>query len=122
MDKESIFVRVRFEVREQRQEEFKKLVFALRQQANDEPGTRSYRWFTAADGSYLVLEEYADSAAAMAHMERGGELLKRLTECAVLGSVELHGPIGPELREWVGSNPPPVMFADFFGQGESNSS
>ncbi|WP_405988425.1 putative quinol monooxygenase [Streptomyces sp. NBC_00986] len=112
----SIFVRVRFDVRDQRQEEFEKLVFALRQQANDEPGTRSYRWFSATDGSYLVIEEYADSAAAMAHMERAGDLLGRLTECAMAGAVELHGPIGPELREWVGSNPPPAMFTDFVGQ------
>ncbi|WP_327729097.1 antibiotic biosynthesis monooxygenase [Streptomyces sp. NBC_00487] len=116
MDKESIFVRVRFDVREERHEEFEKLVVALRQQADDEPGTRSYRWFSAEDGSYLVIEEYADSAAAMAHMERAAALLERLTECAAVGAVELHGPIGSELREWVGSNPQPTTFTDFPGR------
>ena len=113
MDKESIFVHVRFDVREQRHEEFEKLVVALRRQADDEAGTKSYRWFSAEDGSYLVIEEYADSAAAMAHMERAAALLERLTEFTAIGSVELHGPIGPELREWVGSNPPPTTFTDF---------
>jgi quinol monooxygenase YgiN len=115
VNKESIFVRVRFDVREQRADEFEKLVVALRRQADDETGTKSYRWFSAEDGSYLVIEEYADSAAAMAHMERAAVLLERLMECAVIGSVELHGPVGPELREWVGSNPPPKTFTDFPG-------
>ncbi|WP_371574336.1 putative quinol monooxygenase [Streptomyces sp. NBC_01314] len=116
MEKESIFVRVRFDVREQRNEEFEKLVVALCRQADDEPGTKSYRWFSAEDGSFLVIEEYVDSAAAMAHMENAAALLERLTKCAAIGSVELHGPIEPEFRKWVGSNPPPTTFTDFPGR------
>jgi quinol monooxygenase YgiN len=39
-----------------------------------EPGTVGYEWFMSADGATLhVFERYADSAAAMAHIQTFGE-------------------------------------------------
>lgn len=113
----SIFVRARFDVLDQRQADFEEVALALRRQATEEPGTRSYRWFSAGAGSYLVLEEYTDEAAAMAHNERAAELLARVGQCAEMVYAELYGPIGPELREWVRSHPRVTTFADFPDQG-----
>ena len=109
----SIFVRARFDVRDHGQAEFEQIALALVEQAKDEPGTRTYRWFSAGAGSYLVLEEYSDPAAAMAHNERAAKLLARVGQCAEMIYAELYGPIGPELREWVRSNPQATAFADF---------
>jgi quinol monooxygenase YgiN len=109
----SIFVRARFDVRGQRQADFEQVALALREQAKYEPGTLTYRWFSCGAGSYLVLEEYTDSAAALAHNERAAELLERVRQCAGMVYAELYGPIGPQLREWVRSHPQVTTFADF---------
>jgi quinol monooxygenase YgiN len=109
----SIFVRAQFDVREQRRADFEQLALALREQAENEPGTLTYRFFTSGTGSYLVLEEYADTAAALAHNERAAPLLERVWECAELVRAELYGTIGPELREWVRSRPQVTAYADF---------
>jgi quinol monooxygenase YgiN len=109
----SIFVRAQFDVRDEPQEDFEHLALALRAQAEEEPGTLTYRWFLAGPGSYLVLEEYADSAAAQAHNARAAALLERVGQCAEMVSAELYGPIGPELSEWVRSRPQVTAFADF---------
>ena len=107
----SIFVRARFAIRDGGQAEFEEIARALREQAAGEPGTRTYRWFpTGAD--YVVLEEYADTAAALAHNERAADLLARVGECAEMVSAELYGPIGPELDAWVRSRPQVSAFPD----------
>lgn len=113
----SIFVRARFDVLDQRQADFEEIALALRKQATEEPGTRSYRWFSAGAGSYLVMEEYTDEAAAMVHNERAAELLARVGQCAEMVFAELYGPIGPKLREWARSHPQVTAFADFPDQG-----
>ncbi|WP_314175394.1 putative quinol monooxygenase [Streptomyces winkii] len=117
----SIFVRAQFDVLDQRRAEFEQLALALLEQADDEPGTLTYRFFSAA-GGYLVLEEYADDAAALAHNERAAPLLERVGECAELVRAELYGPIGPELREWVRSRPQVTSYADFPGDGGGEKS
>jgi quinol monooxygenase YgiN len=108
----TIVVRARFDVRDQRQAEFAQVVHALREQVKDEPGTLAYRWFAAGDGAYLVLEEYTDPAAALAHNERAAELLQRVSQCAEMAYVELYGPIGPELDAWVRANPQATAYAE----------
>ena len=113
----SIFVLARFDVRAQRQADFEEIALALRGQAEDEPGTRTYRWFSAGDSSYLVLEEYTDAQAALAHNERAAELLERVGQCAEMVYAELYGPIGPELGEWVRSHPQVTSYADFPDHG-----
>ncbi|SRR6266545_1509082 len=109
----SIFVRARFDARDRRRADFEQIALALREQAKDEPGTLTFRWFSSGPGSYLVLEEYADPAAALAHNERGAELLERVGECAEMIYAELYGPIGPELGDWARSRPQVTVFADF---------
>jgi quinol monooxygenase YgiN len=113
----SIFVRARMDVRDGRQADFEEITLALRKQASEEPGTRTYRWFSSGAGSYLVLEEYTDSAAAMAHNERGAELLARVGECVEMVYAELYGPIGPEIQEWARARPQVTTYPDFPDQG-----
>jgi quinol monooxygenase YgiN len=113
----SIFVRARFDTRDQRQADFEQLALALCEQAKDEPGTLTFRWFSFGAGSYLVLEEYTDSAAALTHNERAAELLERVGQCAEMVFAEFYGPLGPELREWVRSHPQVTTFADFPDHG-----
>ncbi|MEU2431009.1 antibiotic biosynthesis monooxygenase family protein [Streptomyces sp. NPDC007861] len=116
----SIFVRARFDIRDsQQQADFEALALALRDRAAEEPGTLTYRWFSAGDeGSYLVLEEYADDDAAMAHNERAADLLARVGQCAEMVYAEIYGDVGPRLREWVRSHPQVTAYADFPGPGQ----
>ncbi|MEW9555451.1 putative quinol monooxygenase [Nonomuraea sp. NPDC050783] len=114
----SIFVRARFDAHDQRQGEFEKIALALARQAANEPGTRTFRWFSAGTGSYVVLEEYDDEAAAVAHNERGAHLLARVPECATMAYAEIHGPVGPRIREWAGSQSQVSLYPDFHGDDE----
>jgi quinol monooxygenase YgiN len=108
----SIFVRARFDVRDGRGEEFAEAVGGLREQARDEPGTLTFRFFAVGRGSCLVLEEYADAAAALAHNRRGGKLLERVNDCAEMAFIELYGDIGPELAEMARTQPRVTAFPD----------
>ena len=116
----SIFVRAQFDVRAQRRAEFERLALALSEQAEHEPGTLTYRFFSTGAGSYLVLEEYADTAAALAHNERAAPLLERVGQCAEMVRAELYGPIGPELHEWTRSRPQVTWYADFPDRGDED--
>ncbi|MER6048252.1 antibiotic biosynthesis monooxygenase family protein [Streptomyces sp. NPDC001793] len=111
----SFFVRARFDVRDEQREEFEKLACALRELAEAEPGTLVYRWFSAGAGRYLVLEEYADTAAAMAHQKRAAQLLARVGASAELAFAELHGEIGPGIREWVHEHPQATVYPEWTG-------
>ncbi|MCK2219156.1 antibiotic biosynthesis monooxygenase [Actinomadura sp. ATCC 31491] len=108
----SFYVRARFDVRDERRPEFEEAVRALRAQAEEEPGTLAYRWFADGPGGYLVIEEYADAAAALAHNQRGAEPLARVAQCADLVFAEVYGSAGPELREWVESHPQVTAFPE----------
>lgn len=108
----SFFVRAQFSVSEDRREEFEAIASALREQAAQEPGTLTYRWFSPGPGSYLVLEQYLDAEAALAHNERAAELLIRAGDCARMTSAELYGPLAPELEEWVRAHPQATAFAE----------
>jgi quinol monooxygenase YgiN len=111
----SIIVRARFDARAGRQAEFEEIAFALRARAADEPGTLGYRWFSAGEGSYLVIEEYVDGAAALSHQERVADLLARVPECAEMAFAELYGPIGPELAPWVRAIPGVATYPELRG-------
>lgn len=114
----SIFVRVRFSVREEQRAEFEQLALALREHADGDPGILTYRFFTSEAGDYTLLEEYADPAAALAHNEEAADLLERVRRCAELAAVELYGPIGPELHEWVRARPQASAHAELFDGGD----
>jgi quinol monooxygenase YgiN len=117
----SIFVRARFDVRDGRQTEFEEIALALAARAAEEAGTLTYRWFGPHHGSYLVIEQYADTAAALAHNERSPDLLGRVSETAELISAELYGTLGPELLSWVSARPQVTAFPDFPGPAEASA-
>jgi hypothetical protein len=71
----------------------------------------------AGDGGYVVIEEYADAGAALAHNENVVDLLERVGGCAEMVFAELYGEVGDELGEWARGRPGVSMFADFPGEG-----
>ncbi|GHF53920.1 quinol monooxygenase YgiN [Amycolatopsis bartoniae] len=101
----SFFVRARFEVPPRRRAEFEQLALALREQARDEPGTLTYRWFSAGQGSYTVIEQYTDPAAGVAHNQRAAALLERVAGCAELMAAEIYGSVDDRLRSWAAAQP-----------------
>jgi quinol monooxygenase YgiN len=50
---------------------------------------------------FVVIEEYIDPAAALAHNEHCASLLGRVAELAEITAAQLHGDLGPELEDWV---------------------
>jgi quinol monooxygenase YgiN len=102
----TIIVRAELRVRSGRVEEFLAVARALATAAADEPGTLRYSWYTSGDPVvFVVLEEYADPAAAAAHNERCAAHLREVSELADMTSVQVHGDLGPELEAWVAANP-----------------
>lgn len=108
----SFFVRATFTIRDGGQDGFERIAFALREQAQSEPGTLTFRWFAAGEGRYVVLEEYADTTAALAHNVRAEALLAEVPEYAEMVSAEIYGRIGPELQAWAKSNPGVSTYPD----------
>ncbi|MFC4852380.1 putative quinol monooxygenase [Actinophytocola glycyrrhizae] len=108
----SIFVRGRFDARDGRRAEFEEIALALAARAADEPGTRTYRWLSAGEGSYIVIEEYVDEAAAMAHNEGVADLLTRVPDCAELVLAEVYG---PSTLAWAEGKPRVTLHPDFSG-------
>lgn len=102
-----MFVRARFDVRDGKGADFERIALELADRATDEPGTLTYRWFTAGDGAYVVIEEYVDEAAAMAHNEAVADLLARVPECAELAYAEVYG---PRTLAWADGNPKVVLY------------
>lgn len=101
----SITVRATFRVLPERDEEFTHAAAALAEAARDEAGTLRYDWYTSADPTeYVVLEEYTDTAAALAHNERCSTLIKQVSAVAEMTSAHLHGVTGPELDAWIERN------------------
>lgn len=113
----SFFVRARFEIRDGRRAEFEQIALALQEQADSEPGTLTFRWFSAGADSYIALEQYRDEAAAMEHNERGAHLLARVGRCAQMVDAEVYGTPGPQVEAWVAANPQAAAFPDFPGGG-----
>ena len=111
----TFFVRARFKVREGRREEFEEIALALREQALNEPGTLTFRWFSAGADSYIALEQYGDETAAMEHNSRGAHLLARVGQCADMVDAEVYGSPGPHVEQWVRSNPQATAFPDLAG-------
>jgi quinol monooxygenase YgiN len=108
----SIFVRAGFDVRNGQQSQFEEIARELTARAAEEPGTLTYRWFGPDRGSYLVIEQYADTSAAVAHNERSADLLARVETSADLTFAELYGTLGPELLAWVAARPQVTAYPD----------
>ncbi|MCF6524265.1 putative quinol monooxygenase [Streptomyces sp. JJ36] len=108
----SIFVRARFDVPRQQRPRFEELLRVLCAQARQEPGTLTYRWFFAGEGGYVVLEEYADTAAAVTHNERAADLLRQVGACAEMTQAEIYGTPGPEILDWAHRHPRVTTYPD----------
>jgi quinol monooxygenase YgiN len=89
-------------------EQLRALIAAGRRVAADEPGTLTYDWFYSEEqGSVLVVETYADSAAHLTHMqaEGHGELMGSIM--ALISSIEFDvlGESTPEHAEALSAIP-----------------
>jgi quinol monooxygenase YgiN len=115
----SIFVRARFDVRDGQQKEFEEITQTMVARALKEPETFTYRWFGPDHGTYFVIEQYADTAAALTHNERSADLLARVASTAELVSAELYGPLGPELLAWAAARPQVSAYPDFSGPADA---
>jgi quinol monooxygenase YgiN len=110
----SVYIRARFEVRPGAEKEFEKAALALAAAAAAEPGTVSYRWFSLpGSATRFSVEEYVDSAAVMTHMDAVADLLATADESAEMVLVELYGPIRPDLRAVMDSNPRATILPDY---------
>jgi quinol monooxygenase YgiN len=102
----TITVRAELNVPTECRPEFVEVARALAAAAADEPGTLRYEWYDSADPTVLVvIEEYRDGRAALAHNEHCAELLGRVAQLAEPRSVHLHGEAGPELEAWTAERP-----------------
>jgi quinol monooxygenase YgiN len=102
----SIVVRAELRLRPGARAAFVEVATALAAAAADEAGTLRYTWYGSADPDVVVvLEEYADPAAALAHNQHCAPLLARAAELAEITSAHLHGRLGPELEAWVAGQP-----------------
>lgn len=74
---------------------------AVAEATADEAATLRYDWYSSEDPTvFVVIEEYTDSDAAMAHNENCEEFLHRIAELAEMTSAHLHGHLGPVLERW----------------------
>jgi quinol monooxygenase YgiN len=112
MREPTILVRARFVVGADRREEFERIIAQLTLSSEGEPGTLTFRFFRGAPGEYAVIEEYADAAAAIAHQTANQDLLARAAMCTEGVSMDLHGPVGPVLREWAQGDPSVTLYED----------
>lgn len=111
----TIFVRAEIRVPSRNREAFVEVATALAEAATGEPGTLRYDWYRSEDPAvFVVIEEYTDSDAALAHNEHSAALLRRVAELAEMTAAHLHGHLGPDLDGWVAAHPfahahPPLL-------------
>jgi quinol monooxygenase YgiN len=102
----TIIVRAELRALPGRRDDFLGLVTALTAAAAEEPGTVRYAWYRSDDPSeFVVIEEYTDPDAAVAHNQHCADLLGRVGGLAEMTSLHLHGDLGPDLEAWVRNNP-----------------
>jgi quinol monooxygenase YgiN len=102
----TIIVRAELQLLPGKREEFTAAAAALAAAGSAEVGTLRYDWYSSDDPRiFVVIEEYADSEAALAHNQHCEELLRSIAELAELTSVHVHGRLGPDLEAWVAENP-----------------
>lgn len=97
----TIVVRAELRVRPGRREEFVRAAAALAVAAGEEAGTLRYDWYGCADPhEFVVMEEYTDADAAVAHNQHSAVLLQGIAQLADMTAVHLHGEVGPDLEKW----------------------
>ena len=87
----SIYLRVEVTANDGQQAEVEEIAKGLVAHAADEPGTLTYRVFSAEPGVYTVIEEYTDADASMAHSQANRELLDRLGGVAAFTAFDIYG-------------------------------
>ncbi|MGH3776331.1 MAG: putative quinol monooxygenase [Pseudonocardiaceae bacterium] len=98
----TITVRAEVRVLPGKREAFIDVAMALAEATSDEVGTLRYDWYSCEDPTvFVVIEEYTNADAAMAHNQHCEAFLRGLAELADMTSAHLHGCLGPELEEWV---------------------
>jgi quinol monooxygenase YgiN len=114
----TIIVRAELQLLPGKRDEFIKVAAALAGASSAEVGTLRYDWYSCDDPTvFVVIEEYADSSAALAHNQHCEELLRSVAEVAELTSAHVHGRLGPDLEAWVPANSfayahPPLLQQD----------
>jgi quinol monooxygenase YgiN len=116
----TIIVRAELQLLPGKREEFTAAAAAMAAASSAEVGTLRYDWYSSDDPIiFVVIEEYADSEAALAHNQHCEELLRGIAGLAALTSVHVHGRLGPDLDAWVAENPSahahPPMFQQEHG-------
>lgn len=102
----TIIVRAEVRVVPGKREEFLKVATALAEATAAEIETLRYDWYRCADpATFVVIEEYTDSEAALAHNQHCAAFLRSLAELAEMTSAHLHGCLGPELQRWIAEHP-----------------
>ncbi|MGH3780189.1 MAG: putative quinol monooxygenase [Pseudonocardiaceae bacterium] len=108
----SILVRAELHVAGAHRDEFLRMAGKLAAAAGSEAGTLQYRWFSGADTSiFVVIEEYTDEAAALAHNEACSALLKKVAQVSEMRRGDLHGSLGADLQQWVEQHPQASAFS-----------
>jgi len=83
-----------------RLEDFKAAAATLRELSSSEPGTLRYDWYISEDGTRQVtVEEFADSAAFVAHNEHAAPAVPALLETADVTAAQVLGDVDDEARE-----------------------
>lgn len=87
----SIYLRVEVTVNDGKQAEVEEVAKQLVARAADEPGTLTYRVFSAEPGIYTVIEEYVDAAASAAHSQGAKDLLDQLGAISTFTGFDIYG-------------------------------
>jgi quinol monooxygenase YgiN len=102
----TITVRAEFRVEPAARDAFLAVSRELRQRAAAEAGTVRYDWYDSDDPAVVVvLEEYADADAALAHQQNCAPLLERALDLARPTAMHLHGDLGPVIEGWAAHHP-----------------
>jgi quinol monooxygenase YgiN len=102
----AIVVRAELRIRTGKREEFVRAAAALAIAAGEEAGTLRYEWYDCADPhEFVVIEEYTDTDAAVAHNQHCAVLLQGIAELADMTAIHLHGEVGPDLEKWAMERP-----------------
>lgn len=90
---------VSLSIAEGKLEEFERIAEAMLAGARKEPGTLGYDWYLGSDRRQCrLLETYADSAAALAHLTGAvvQEYVPKILGVSSLGGFEVYGDPGPQ--------------------------
>lgn len=113
---EPVSYNLRLTIRDGKLETFRALMQEMVTATKQEPGTRVYEWFLAADGKTChINEHFADTAAHKAHGDNfGARFAERFMECVEIAGMTVYGNPSAAARDRLaGLNP--VYLAAFGG-------